>query len=281
MQLLPGPAQGVEIRTGTNPVATVRRRSAVRMTTQQVEPECLALEGLAHAYADGTRSIVGVDLALTPGEFVALVGPSGCGKSTLLRLVAGLLRPDAGTLRGVHRRQIGFVFQSPTLLPWRTVADNVGLPLELRGTSAPERASRVGEMLRLVGLEEWGGRFPAQLSGGMRMRVSIARALVARPRLLLMDEPFAALDDMTRSRLQEELLALREREGFATLFVTHNVAESVFLADRVLCLSARPGRILGEVRVPFGTSRDPELRTDARAADLCRRVSRLLAEAAP
>lgn len=236
----------------------------------------VSAQGIGHVFPQGTRSLESVSFAVGAGEFVSLVGPSGCGKSTLLRLVAGLLEPSEGALDVDRAGGTGFVFQSPTLLPWRTVEDNVLLPSELRGVPRADRKARARELLAMVGLSDVATRFPAQLSGGMRMRVSIARALADRPRLLLMDEPFAALDDMTRSRLQEELLVLREREGFSTLFVTHNISESIFLSDRVLCFSPRPGRIVGEVRIPSGVRRDDDWRTDSVAADLARSLARLL-----
>lgn len=236
----------------------------------------VSARGLGHVFAQGTRSLESLSFDLGVGEFVSLVGPSGCGKSTLLRLIAGLLDPSEGVLQVDRAQGTGFVFQSPTLLPWRTVQDNVILPSELRGVSRTERKARAAELLSMVGLSDVAHRYPAQLSGGMRMRVSIARALADRPKLLLMDEPFAALDDMTRSRLQEELLDLRAKEGFSTLFVTHNISESVFLSDRVLCFSPRPGTIVGEVRVPDGIRRDDDWRTDSVAADLARSLSRIL-----
>lgn len=231
---------------------------------------------IGHVFPQGTRSLESTSFEVGAGEFVSLVGPSGCGKSTMLRLVAGLLAPTEGSLEVDRAHGTGFVFQSPTLLPWRTVEDNVLLPSQLRGVPRGERNARAGELLEMVGLSDVARRFPAQLSGGMRMRVSIARALAGRPRLLLMDEPFAALDDMTRSRLQEELLVLRGREGFSTLFVTHNISESIFLSDRVLCFSPRPGRIVGEVVVPDGIRRDEDWRTDSVAADLARTLARVL-----
>ncbi len=240
-----------------------------------------SLEDLGHVFPDGTRTLEGVSLALRSREFVSLVGPSGCGKSTLLRLVAGLLPCSQGRIVVDPEEGIGFVFQSPVLLPWRTVLDNVALPAELQGTARGVRRRRAAELLETVGLERVGERFPAQLSGGMRMRVSIARALSTRPKILLMDEPFAALDDLTRSRLQEELLALRAREGFSTLFVTHNISEAVFLSDRVLCLSGRPARVRADIAIPFGEVRDPLLRTDARAVSLVREIGRNLSEVAP
>lgn len=237
-----------------------------------------ALEDVGHTFPDGTPSVQGISFTLLEREFVSLVGPSGCGKSTLLRLVAGLLVPSRGRIRKSPADEIGFVFQTPVLLPWRTVIDNVSLPAELAGVARATRRARARELLATVGLDGVADRFPAQLSGGMRMRVSIARALSTRPRILLMDEPFAALDDLTRSRLQEELLALRAREGFSTLFVTHNIGEAVFLSDRVLCLRGRPAGVGEEIRVPFGEQRDPELRTDPRAAALARAIGRSLSE---
>ena len=242
--------------------------------------------GVGFRFASGTQALKGLDLTLGDGEFVSLVGPSGCGKSTLLRLVAGLLVGSEGLLAvaGLDPTQArktshscGFVFQSPTLLPWRTVFDNLVLPLELDGVAVLERRRRAEEWLERVGLTEFARAWPAQLSGGMRMRVSIARALASRPRILLMDEPFAALDDITRSRLQEDLLRLHQEEGFTTVFVTHNVAEAVFLSDRVAVVSPRPGRVVGEVELDFGTRRDAELRGEPGFAAKIREVGHLLA----
>jgi NitT/TauT family transport system ATP-binding protein len=253
-----------------------------------VENALIQAKGLAFRFPKGTVALSDVDFSVAAGEFVSLVGPSGCGKSTLLRLVAGLLPAMSGSLTvggadpkasrgGEHR--CGFVFQSPTLLPWRTVEANLTLPLELEKVSRSHSREVAADWLSRVGLSEFAKSYPAQLSGGMRMRVSIARALASRPQILLMDEPFAALDDITRGRLQEELLALREREGFTTLFVTHNVSEAVFLSDRVLVLSARPGRVIGTVSVPFGTRRDPDLRGEPEFAHLVRGATHLLREA--
>lgn len=236
-------------------------------------------------FPSGTQALHGMDLVVAEGEFVSLVGPSGCGKSSFLRLVAGLLDPSEGELsvgglaptrarRTSH--SCGFVFQAPTLLPWRTVRDNLTLPLELEGLPPSERRRRAAEGLERVGLTEFADAWPAQLSGGMRMRVSIARALASRPRILLMDEPFAALDDLTRGRLQEDLLELRREIGFTTVFVTHNVSEAVFLSDRVAVMSGRPGRVAGEVDIGFGARRDAELRGEAAFASKVRDVGRLL-----
>lgn len=223
------------------------------------------------------------------GEFVSLIGPSGCGKSTLLRMIAGLIEPTAGTLTvgglppvGARRtNRVAFVFQDPTLLPWRNVTDNIRLPLELAGV--PRRAHRqpVEESLRLIGLTADDARKrPRKLSGGMRMRVSLARALVTHPDLLLLDEPFAALDDVLRQQLNEELARLWQSQRWTAVFVTHNVSEAVFLSQRILVMSARPGTIVADIAVPFDYPRQPELRADADFARLAGQVSGRLREAA-
>lgn len=233
-------------------------------------------------FPSGFRALEDVSLDVAAGEFVAIVGPSGCGKSTLLRLVAGLLDPTEGAVqvRGVNagsaRKANGntsFVFQSATLLPWRTVEANVRLPLELRARTGVDKVADVRGMLDLVGLHDFAGAYPHQLSGGMQMRVSLARALVTRPDLLLMDEPFGALDDITRQRLNDELMVLWERDQFTALFVTHNVSEAVFLANRVVVMSPRPGRIVADHPIPFPHPRDPSLRTTPEFASLCGHVS--------
>jgi NitT/TauT family transport system ATP-binding protein len=241
-----------------------------------------AVDDLDLTFADGTAALRGVRLAVSSGEMVAVVGPSGCGKSTLLRVLAGLIEPSAGTVRldggppAVARRTtspIGIVFQQPRLLAWRTVARNVELPLELGGIAADERARRSADVLATLGLAEFTGAYPFALSGGMRMRAAVARALVTEPTLLLMDEPFAALDELTRERLQEELHALHVRRRFTAVLVTHAVAEAVFLADRVLVMSPRPGRISAEIAVPFGDTRAAALRADPEFARLTGEVS--------
>jgi NitT/TauT family transport system ATP-binding protein len=198
-----------------------------------------------------------VDLAVRDGEFVSLIGPSGCGKSTLLRLVADLIEPTAGSVtvagkdagKAREQQEYGIAFQQAGLFEWRTVLRNVELPLELRGMSRARRRERAAEMLALVGLEEFGGHYPAQLSGGMQQRVAIARALAVQPPLLLMDEPFGALDEMTRERLQSELLGICAKTGTSTVFVTHSISEAVFLSNRVVVMSPRPGRIVTAVDV--------------------------------
>ena len=218
----------------------------------------------------------GIDLSIEEGSFVALIGPSGCGKSTLLRIIAGLDAPDEGTVEVAARGQgeIAYVFQDAHLLPWRSVASNVALPLELRGVPAEEREKAVRLALEEVELTDAASRYPAELSGGMRMRASIARALVTRPKLLLMDEPFAALDELTRQRLDERLLAVWREHELTVLFVTHAIFEATFLAERALVFSRRPARIVHDGRVEL-----PELRTAVTRGEpaFAREASKLLA----
>ncbi len=217
----------------------------------------VTLAGVEKRFRNGTLALSGLDLAVRPGEFLSLLGPSGCGKSTILRLIAGLSQPTGGTIAwdesGGRRplgADLGFVFQEPTLMPWARVLDNVMLPLRLAGTPRSAATMRAGEALALVGLDGFERHFPRELSGGMKMRVSIARALVMRPRILLMDEPFAALDEITRLKLNEDLLALWQAQRFTAIFVTHSVFESVYLSNRILVMAARPGRIAAEIEVP-------------------------------
>ena len=241
---------------------------------------------LAMAF-DADRVVIrDVSCDVQAGEFVAILGPSGCGKSTLLRLIAGLMPHTAGELTvagqtpAAARRSsqnVAFVFQEPNLLPWRTVADNIGLPLELRGVARDELKQQVERSLSLIGLTpEDALKQPRALSGGMRMRVSLARALVTQPDVLLLDEPFAALDDVLRQQLNEELVRIWRTRHWTGLFVTHNVAEAVFLAQRVLVMSQRPGTIVADVRVPFGYPREPALRATPDFARLCGELSMTL-----
>lgn len=241
-------------------------------------PPLVVAAGLNKHFPSGVQALRDLHLEIGRGQFVSIVGPSGCGKSTFLRLVAGLDAPTSGVLR-VHGRDplgLAFVFQDPTLLPWRSVAHNVTLPLELRRQDADER---VAHTLALVGLTDFAAAYPAQLSGGMRMRVSIARALVTRPQILLLDEPFGALDEITRQRLNEELLRLWQEDRWTGLFVTHNVSEAVFLSQRVLVLSARPGRILADIAIPFAYPRTPQLRSTSEFIRLANEISRQLTRA--
>jgi NitT/TauT family transport system ATP-binding protein len=240
----------------------------------------LSLSRIGKRFPDGTEALAAVDLSVAPGDFVSVVGPSGCGKSTLLRIAAGLEQPTGGSVR-VPTDHIAFVFQDPTLLPWRSVQGNVELLSELRGLPKEERRRRAENAIRLVGLSEFAGHRPRALSGGMRMRVSLARSLTLQPELFLLDEPFGTLDEITRERLNDELLQLFRTQRFAALFVTHSVTEAVYLSTQVIVLSARPGRVLGHFEVPFDYPRAPELRFDPQFTRIAARVSACLREAAP
>jgi NitT/TauT family transport system ATP-binding protein len=239
---------------------------------------------LQKRYGAGPLVLENVSLAVHAGDFVSLIGPSGCGKSTVLKLISGLSPATAGelTVMGVKPRQArdrqAFIFQDATLLPWLTARLNVEIPLRLRGTAAADRQAKARELLALVGLTGVADYYPRQLSGGMKMRVSIARALTLAPQLLLLDEPFGALDEMTRHRLNEELLAIRAQTPFTALFVTHSVAEAVFLSNRIVVMAAHPGRLHAEVRVDFPYPRTPALRTQADFQAKVNEVSRLLHE---
>jgi len=212
------------------------------------------------------------------GEFATVVGPSGCGKSTLLRIASGLTEHTGGVC-DVNRDSIGYVFQDATLLPWRTVQKNVELNAELQGVSKAERQQRAAEAIELVNLVGHEAKYPKQLSGGMKMRCSLARSLVLNPQVFLFDEPFGALDEITRERLNSEVLDLFQRERFAGLFITHSVSEAVFLSTRVLVMSQRPGRIIDDITVPFAYPRDHDLRYGAEFGEIAARVSHGLAEA--
>jgi NitT/TauT family transport system ATP-binding protein len=235
----------------------------------------LEFRGVRKQFPDGTVAVDGVDLAVAPGEMVGVVGPSGCGKSTTLRIAAGLTRPSAGAV-SVATDRIGYVFQDPTLLPWRTVQANVELLAELHGLHRDERRRRADEAIKLVGLEGFRGHRPRTLSGGMRMRVSLARSLTMEPELFLFDEPFGSLDEITRQRLGDELQLLYLARRFATVFVTHSVIEAIFLAGRVLVMSERPGRILADFPVRFDYPRPPAVRYTAEFARIAREVSECL-----
>ncbi|MFZ9709192.1 MAG: ABC transporter ATP-binding protein [Steroidobacteraceae bacterium] len=241
----------------------------------------VSVDRVERVFPGGRRALAGVSLQLARGELVGLVGPSGCGKSTLLRLIAGLDVPDAGKVdspatRSGGRAPVAFVFQDSTLMPWASVFDNVWLPLRLAGLSRDAASHSVTGILARVGLADVIDAYPAELSGGMRMRVSIARALVTQPQLLLMDEPFAALDQLTRQRLNQDLLSWCAERDLGALFVTHSVAEAVFLCSRVLVMSAHPGRLLDEVSVDMSGPRDARFRASPQFAALCGRISETL-----
>jgi NitT/TauT family transport system ATP-binding protein len=248
----------------------------------------VAIRGVSKRFSNGTVAVSGVDLDLGAGEFVSLLGPSGCGKSTLLRMIAGLGDVSAGRIdwpaatydwRGRPERDVGFVFQDATLMPWATALKNVMLPLVLKRVPAAQARERAGAALAAVGLGAFLKAYPRELSGGMKMRVSIARALVTEPGILLMDEPFAALDEITRQKLNDDLLALWSRARFTVVFVTHSVFESVYLSQRIAVMAARPGRIIAEVPTDAPFPRDATFRTSPEYSAACRIVSDKLLEA--
>jgi len=248
----------------------------------------VSIHNVSKQFANGTLAIRGVDLDLRDGEFVSLLGPSGCGKSTLLRIIAGLGSPSAGTVEwptaphsasGEPEPDLGFVFQDPTLMPWSNTLKNVMLPMTLAGVAKTDAEARAAEMLALVGLKGFEKSYPRELSGGMKMRVSIARALVIRPKILLMDEPFAALDEITRHKLNDDLLALWWQNRFTAVFVTHSVFESVYLSQRIVVMAARPGRVMADLRSEAPYPRDGLFRTSAEYAHLCRAASQTLKQA--
>ncbi|MCS6921092.1 MAG: ABC transporter ATP-binding protein [Elioraea sp.] len=248
----------------------------------------MRLRGVEKRFSNGTLALRGVDLDIGRGDFLSLLGPSGCGKSTLLRILAGLIAPSAGSLdwptapydaRGAAQPKLGFVFQEPTLMPWATALANVALPLRLEGMPRGEREDRAASALARVGLAGFEKAYPRALSGGMKMRVSIARALVTSPDILLMDEPFAALDEITRFRLNNDLLTIWQEARFTVVFVTHSVFESVYLSERVVVMAARPGRVVREIAIDAPYPRDEAFRTSAEYAALCRTVSLGLGEA--
>jgi len=248
--------------------------------TMTLTPPTLRFSGVSKRFKDGTTALTDTHLAVSPGEFASVVGPSGCGKSTLLRIASGLDHATGGTV-DVGAQRLGYVFQDATLLPWRSVLENVGLFAELEKMPGVERNRRITEVIELVSLTGFEKHLPHQLSGGMRMRVSLARSLVLDPDVFLFDEPFGALDEITRERLNGELLGLFERERFAGLFVTHSVGEAAFLASRVLVMSPRPGRFVAEIEIPFAYPRPPDLRFDPDFAVVAGRISAQLREKLP
>lgn len=237
--------------------------------------EVLAFRTAGKVFGDGTEAVRDVSFSLRQGEFLAVVGPSGCGKSTLLRMASGLAPETSGRVERFVEN-VGYVFQDATLLPWRTVQGNVELLAELDGLKRSEREALARTAIRLVGLEGFEKHYPKSLSGGMKMRASVARALTTKPPLFLLDEPFGALDEITRGALNEELIRLYVSERFAAIFITHSISEAVYLSSRVLVMTPRPGRIVAEIDVPFGYPRSPELRFDPEFARLAGDVSRAL-----
>jgi len=244
----------------------------------------VSLRNVSKRFANGTLALQGMSLDVGEHDFISFLGPSGCGKSTALRLVAGLTRISSGEMQwgsagqgaGKTDRDLGFVFQEPTLMPWAKVFDNVWLPLKLTGVSRDAAAPVVKQALEMVGLSRFADVYPRELSGGMKMRVSIARALVTRPRLLLMDEPFAALDEMTRIKLNNDLLSIWREHRFSVIFVTHSVYESVYLSNRIVVMAARPGRVIDEIHIDEPYPRGESFRTSTRYNAHCTAVSQSL-----
>ena len=242
------------------------------MNTNLNTSSSLSFDDIGMIFPDGTEALRNISFELSKGEFVTIVGPSGCGKSTLLKIASGLLEPTNGSVE-VDRERLGYVFQDATLLPWRTVSKNVELLAELHGIDSQERKQLVEESIELVNLEGFENHYPKSLSGGMKMRCSLARSLTLKPPLFLFDEPFGAVDEITREKLNEDTQQLFKKEGFAGLFITHSISEAVFMSTKVLVMSARPGRLVAEFDIPFEYPRKPDLRFDADFAELCGKVS--------
>jgi NitT/TauT family transport system ATP-binding protein len=237
-----------------------------------VHAPALSFNGVSMVYPDGTHALRETSFDVRPGEFVTVVGPSGCGKSTLLKIASGLHEPTTGSV-DVDLKQVGYVFQDATLLQWRTVQRNVELLAELEGVGKAERAKRAAAAIDLVGLKGFEGKYPKQLSGGMKMRASLARTLVLDPSVFLFDEPFGAVDEITRERLNDEVIQLFERVRFTGLFITHSISEAVFLSTRVLVMSARPGSVVASYDIPFDYPRQPELRFEPEFARISGEIS--------
>ena len=263
--------QTAQIKTAALADTTFTRMTTDSSTARTGAP-ALSFTGVSMVFPDGTHALAETTFDVYPGEFVTVVGPSGCGKSTLLRIASGLNPATSGSVT-VDRSSLGYVFQDATLLQWRNVTRNVELMAELEGVPKAERRRRAQEAIQLVGLKGFEDKYPKQLSGGMKMRASLARSLVLNPSVFLFDEPFGAVDEITRERLNDEVISLFQLEGFAGLFITHSISEAVFLSTRVLVMSARPGHIVADFPVPFPYPRDPELRFVPAFAELCGKIS--------
>ncbi len=278
------PRPGVKLEQALN--STVLPRDIQPSPPPRGNRPLVSLHSVSKTFSSGTVALQKMSLDIGQGEFVSLLGPSGCGKSTVLRLIAGLGETTSGTIdwpaadhydaEGHPQKEIGFVFQEPTLMPWGTVFANVWLPLRLQRISKAQGRERVMEALHMVGLDKFADSYPRELSGGMKMRVSIARALITKPKLLLMDEPFAALDEITRFKLNNDLLHLWETFGWTVIFVTHSVFESVYLSNRIVVMAARPGRVVKDIAIDAPYPREEEFRTSAVYNDYCRRTSEAL-----
>jgi len=267
--------------------ATLIDPQPVTVPTAPTRP-VVTMNHVTKVFSNGTLALSDMSLTVGEGEFISLLGPSGCGKSTALRIIAGLGEPSSGTIdwpsskidaRGLPEGDIGFVFQEPTLMPWQTVFGNVYLPLRLQGVSKSAARPRVMAALTEVGLADFETAFPRELSGGMKMRVSIARALVTSPKLLLMDEPFAALDEITRQKLNDDVLRLWKTTGVTVIFVTHSVFESVYLSNRIVVMRARPGQVFTDMPIHTSSERDELYRASEEYRAACFEVSRALQDA--
>jgi NitT/TauT family transport system ATP-binding protein len=266
-------------------LSTAARDTATRREQGQA---VVTLRNVSKIFSNGTLALSDMSLDVQQGEFLSLLGPSGCGKSTALRIIAGLGAPSSGTIawpasrinsRGLPEGDVGFVFQEPTLMPWQTVFGNVYLPLRLKGVGKAAARPRIMETLASVGLADFANAYPRELSGGMKMRVSIARALVTNPKLLLMDEPFAALDEITRQKLNDDVLRLWRKSGVTVIFVTHSVFESAFLSNRIVVMKARPGQVYADLPINTTSARDENYRTSEEYRATTHEVSRALQEA--
>jgi NitT/TauT family transport system ATP-binding protein len=270
-----------------NPALEPETEASVAEASVSSRP-ILQVEGVDKVYANGTVALKGASLTVKQGEFVSLLGPSGCGKSTLLRIMAGLGEVTTGTVKwweqdyevvGSKGRKMAFVFQNATLMPWARIRKNVRLPLDLEKENNVESEKKVDEALEMVGLQGFDESFPRELSGGMQMRASIARAMVTEPDMLLMDEPFGALDEMTRNKLNDDVLKLKKENGWTIVFVTHSVYEAVYLSSRVVVMAARPGRIVDDIKIDKPYPRSPDFRISTEFAGYCRQVSQALERA--
>lgn len=270
-------------------MSTTQTSKTSTPTSPHPQNSIVSLSGISKVFNNGTIAVEDLTLDVRNGEFLTLIGPSGCGKSTILRIIAGLEKSTIGEIewynqtrpafRGVSKLEMSFVFQEPTLMPWTTAFSNVHLPLKLKGKSKKEAAPEILEALKMVGLEDFADSYPRELSGGMKMRVSIARALVTKPKLLLMDEPFAALDEITRFKLNNDLLNLWQKFGWTVIFVTHSVFESVYLSNRILVVSSRPGKIVDEINIGEPYPRSDSFRMSNSYNDFCRLASKSLYKA--
>jgi len=264
--------------TTTTPTATTEELGAptsVRQMNNSVSAPALSFSGVSMVYPDGTHALSETSFDVSPGEFVTVVGPSGCGKSTLLKIASGLHKPTTGSV-SVDIRKVGYVFQDATLLQWRNVQRNVELLAELEGVPKAERSERARKAIELVGLAGAERKYPKQLSGGMKMRASLARTLVLDPSVFLFDEPFGAVDEITRERLNDEVISLFGQQQFAALFITHSISEAVFLSTKVLVMSARPGKIVASFDIPFAYPRVPDLRFDPEFGRISSEISHAL-----